>query len=301
MDLRAAAVPPAVWRLHVPRTLCPRQRRPRRLVLHGVRAHGRGEKLGAELRPLFLQEGTPLVPMVVRLAAPAGSEHYARAPQRGLKTRTLRTGRTGQSSGGHGWASQVLRRRDGESQSRRTGHRFQEMADRPELKCPGERLLSRTWRETAFNQKDGTLGWAEASACPSGAGPAGTVTWGLVCDTRLASSWIRSFGVRSENERSPKPRAYDSVDCLSMNRNNSPGVGGTFRVAAQEKGHPQEPLAQNASLTDRNSYRATTDSMVPRAGPASGFYSLVTWNAAFTNEDKRQGPLVEHRSVRHIS
>lgn len=66
-----------------------------------------------------------------------------------------------------------------------------------------ERLPSQTWTETAFNQKEGTLGRAEASACPLGAWPAGTVTWGLVCDTRLASSRIDSFGSGREMNEAP--------------------------------------------------------------------------------------------------
>lgn len=86
-------------------------------------------------------------------------------------------------------------------------------------------------------------------------------------------------------------------DYFSMHRSNSPGVSGTFWAAAQEKGHPQGPLSQNASPSDRNSYRAATERWVPRAGPASGSYPLVIWNAAFTNEDKRQRPLARHRRV----
>lgn len=61
---------------------------------------------------------------------------------------------------------------------------------------------------------------------------------------------------------------------FSMHRSNSRSVSGTFRAAAQEKGHPQEPPSQNASPTDRNSYRAASERSVPRAGPASGSHPL---------------------------
>lgn len=86
-------------------------------------------------------------------------------------------------------------------------------------------------------------------------------------------------------------------DYFSMHRSNSRSVSGTFWAAAQEKGHPQEPLSECQS--DRQEFVQSSFGEIGPTGRTRVWFlsSLIIWNAAFTNEDKRQRPLAGHRRV----
>lgn len=94
--------------------------------------------------------------------------------------------------------SQFLRRRDVESHSRRTGHRFQEMADLPELKCPGERgcFPGCGWKQP-FSRKTGRWDGRGPRPVPRGPGQRERSPGGWF----VTAGWLRPESTALESGR----------------------------------------------------------------------------------------------------